>query len=311
MKTQFTPIAMACTKKQYKSIASKLNQFETNGAHDIEEYNYLTNSYNERGFVNIGTINKKTFPNHNVEWIETWNEATFLKACGIDVTPSLEEVKKHFENAKEVKDCVDTSIINIDTIRWNEKFTRCVICDSNSDLGYTELYYLNENQYAEIISHKDTYTVDKEFIKEAYDNPELLKDKFPSVFVSDIIPQVNKWYWMNCNTVEDDYLVLSNGKGLEGKVWIINGSYIDYVGTFNSVKRLATDKEVEEALINEAKRRGFKEGAKIKNHQGTFTLKELNIQYSYKYNNGIWTKQGDGIWLFMNGVWATIIYEPI
>ena len=61
-------------------------------------------------------------------------------------------------------------------------------------------------------------------------------------------------------------------------------------------------------MKKEAEKRGLVEGATIKNHQGTFKLRKLDIVYSEKYNNGIWTRQGEnGIWLFINGTWATPI----
>lgn len=110
-------------------------------------------------------------------------------------TPTLEQVKKHFENAKEVRieylpthhnqilDISDRSIFDERQIHFSlNSYWLC-----KKEINNIMLWDGNKKQYAEIISYKDTYTVDKEFIKEAYDNPELLKDRFPSVFVSEPI----------------------------------------------------------------------------------------------------------------------------
>lgn len=71
----------------------------------------------------------------------------------------------------------------------------------------------------------------------------------------------------------------------------------------------ATDKEVEEALIKEAERRGFKRGVKIKNEIGTwnicgdrhfFVYEKNKLDFGYECN------------IFNNGFWAEIIKdEPI
>lgn len=64
---------------------------------------------------------------------------------------------------------------------------------------------------------------------------------------------------------------------------------------------------VEQYLKAEAVKKGYKKGVKIKNHQGTFTLEDLDIVFNTQYNDGIYTRQGSGVWLCMNGVWSEII----
>lgn len=83
MKTQFTPIAMRCTKEQFKAIKRKLKG-KVKIAKDVfrwynDEENYLTNHFNDEIEVKFTTIK------NGRKFYETWDEATFLKACGIEI----------------------------------------------------------------------------------------------------------------------------------------------------------------------------------------------------------------------------------
>lgn len=87
-------------------------------------------------------------------------------------TPKLEEIKEHFKNAKEVKDRYDTSIINIETIRYDVGDKNIILCHSNSEEGLTELFY--NGKYAEIVSYKDTKP---NHYPQGYDVIDFVKDK--------------------------------------------------------------------------------------------------------------------------------------
>ncbi len=101
----FEPIAMKCTRKQFKRIEPILKQFGKIG-HLIgafNKYNYLTNNYD----VNM------TFDLIRKEWYdykthETFNAETFLKACGIVSEPlyqlTAKEVVHAYENPQYLKD---------------------------------------------------------------------------------------------------------------------------------------------------------------------------------------------------------------
>jgi len=83
--------------------------------------------------------------------------------------------------------------------------------------------------------------------------------------------------------------------------WSINDEYV-----------LATDEEVKEALIKEAKKRGFKEGVKVKNG---FTVEEGRV-YNINANNFAYCSDRNsltlgGIYIFQNGIWSEIIDEPL
>lgn len=70
---------------------------------------------------------------------------------------------------------------------------------------------------------------------------------------------------------------------------------------------LATTEEEKEALITEAKKRGFKKGVRAKNQWTEFTCFE---NYLYKDGELMSIKDNISYTLFASGKWATIIEEP-
>jgi len=80
----------------------------------------------------------------------------------------------------------------------------------------------------------------------------------------------------------------------------------------NDVFLPATDKEVEEALIKEAVKRGFKKGVKIKQVSGDINIL-FNNKFEYlkewnEYKNVLFI---DNYLVFANGTWAEIIKDEI
>jgi len=175
---------------------------------------------------------------------------------------------------------------------------------------------------------KTQFTVDKEFIKEAYNSAcpdwkDKLKNKFPEAFGSEL--ETGKWYKSNlfeeklyCFTKFEqcDGYVRRYYYGFSEGVW-----RLDYTASNELDKSWtpATDKEVETALIEEAKR---KYNGKTLNPLN----KNLLIGYDYSgvklnYNKStfdsrkrLWVASCCGnynIIVFDNGKWAEIISEPI
>ena len=158
--------------------------------------------------------------------------------------------------------------------------------------------------------------VSKEFILEAHKEacndwkqriekevPELFKDKF----------EIGKWYrgahWLFCyvggSCRDAEYYGFYQGE------W---GDSTNGCASFIGLTE-ATDKEVEEALIAEAKKRGFslKEGLDIKGvrYKDTTTI---DSSFVYEKNpNYLWideNKNGYAVDIFKDGKWATIIDQP-
>ena len=139
---------------------------------------------------------------------------------------------------------------------------------------------------------------------------ELLKEFIPDAFETKRI--VGKWYIDNkypkciINYQRTDKNKYNYGFGLYG-------SFSNKLGNYGNERlRLATEEEVSEALINEAKKRGFNNigNLKIKNTVGSisngFVTTTNDFYYYYKGN----TLRLDGAVIFNNGVWAEIIEEP-
>ena len=139
---------------------------------------------------------------------------------------------------------------------------------------------------------------------------ELLQEFLPEAFETKL--EVGKWYrlrnkafnWLMCYTENSFGCYGFNSKNLYSNEYVMY-DYNDW--------ELATEEEVREALIKEAKKRGFNNigDLKIKNTYGCirngFVTLTNNFYYDYKGN----TLRLDGALIFNNGVWAEIVIEDI
>jgi len=174
--------------------------------------------------------------------------------------PTLQEVKEYFKNAKEVI-CNENKklgeIFEIDTtsIKYLNKYSSRIVCNSiKNDTSYVSLFH--NGQYAEIISYKEPlYQLTAKEIKHAYENPQWLKDTFKECFKTEL--EVGKWYKR-----KGELLVWNGGKDTYG--FTQNGFFSNTMAcTYIDNNEPAPKKEVEEALVKEAIKRGFKEGVHI------------------------------------------------
>lgn len=249
METKFTPIAMRCNQEQFDAIKPKFKNTKWKVLSgimvDFKVDAYLVNNYKKNKIVNIHETCKA---NHSRTVYETWDEATFLRACGIEVDEPL--------------------------------------------------------------------TVSKEFILEAHNSAcstwkRKLEEQFPSVFVKDELG-VGVWNYSKTKYGNFENLFKSD----DGINWygFVNGDWFEKtdISDFTTLNlRQSTPEEVETALINEAKKRGFKEGVKFKsvspNIDGeTDILINGDIYYSV-IGNYVYSSCG---YIFQNGKWATIIEQP-
>lgn len=165
------------------------------------------------------------------------------------------------------------------------------------------------------------FEVDEAFIKEAYseacDKWKIkIKEKYPDVFKSEL--EIGKWY--NSTIADALYFIKEKTKfgfntyGIVGKEWCID----EIIHHLDKLE-LATEQEVSEALINEAKKRGFKDGVifnspnAIYNHSKNQEIKCCYFSYSILYNMlsvKQTSKNAEGI-IFKNGTWAEIIPNKI
>tara|TARA_R110002111_G_scaffold2678_1_gene17657 strand:+ start:41 stop:571 length:531 start_codon:yes stop_codon:yes gene_type:complete len=156
----------------------------------------------------------------------------------------------------------------------------------------------------------------KEFIKKAhsaacYDWKQNIEKEFPKLFKKEEI-----YGWYKSKELKGWCVFLENGLSIYGidsfGDWFEGHGY-NYQLHKDDYK--ATDKEVEEALIKEAKKRGFKEGVTVDkvnlsdDYNPNNKLKENTINTNELLSHGyLWVSS---ILIYDNGEWATIIKETI
>ena len=143
----------------------------------------------------------------------------------------------------------------------------------------------------------------KDFIKQAHEAAcsqwkKNIEYEFPKLFKQDAL-LAGKWYKFGHR---NSLMVWNNQKNTYG---FFDGKY-DTDWSFSTKKAtLATDKEVGDALIKEAKKRGFKEGVQfIDVVDGELEVVDGNV-YQYFPNIDSLTLNSDRI--YKNGKWAEII----
>ena len=147
----------------------------------------------------------------------------------------------------------------------------------------------------------------KEFIKKAHSAAcsewkTNIEKEFPKLFKKSALV-VGKWYKEAGCLFNYQYGLNIYGFFSDG-VWTDRGwSWYDTVST------PATDKEVEEALIKEAKRRGFKEGIEFKSVSSGNSIERVYDVFSYYSKQDQLCSAGGSV--FIGGKWAEIIKETI
>lgn len=132
-----------------------------------------------------------------------------------------------------------------------------------------------------------------------------VRELFPEVFEKEL--HDNTYYIYEDGAIQFNikdgkgYGINSFGTWIEGASWLKhkhNGSF-----------RKATEEEVTTALINEAKKKGFKEGVIYDSlpHSVYVCEKNTKINYELGYSEKYNTVYSDIGVLFNNGIWAEII----
>ncbi len=134
-----------------------------------------------------------------------------------------------------------------------------------------------------------------------------VEKEFPELFKKDEL-EVGKWYKTpRCQHLM--YLKSISDNGVDGNGYGINvvGAWFDYIEGVNMDDTvIATDKEVETALIKEAKKRGFKEGVKcLSVNSSDIRLCGSNAYYNGQHYNQLLFDMTCCV--FENGKWSTVI----
>jgi hypothetical protein len=171
------------------------------------------------------------------------------------------------------------------------------------------------------------FEITKEQINYYYDKcdsvgqVQLMRD-FPKAFETEL--EDGKWYKWLLYTNKPVFLFVESFKngnkvkayGLDNSIWFDNRNELNYWG-YKTDKYwiLATEQEVTTVLIEEAKKRGFKEGVTISstgiNEFKQDEYKPFSGNFSFKPKlNILECKNGNGH-IFDNGTWATIIPQEV
>jgi hypothetical protein len=236
-------------------------------------------------------------------------------------------VKKHFEYAKEVRCLADGQVFNILNPNRNIHIYDSDFWLTTKDGKAVKL--TNGDEFAKIISYKDTYTVSKDFILEAHESAcstlkTKIENQFPELFPK-VKLEVGKWY-----KGDVDFKSLIYITGLENRISYRTIKYYGFTfgdysesGTISNLDHenslvLATKEEVETALIAEAKRKGFKNGVTFKSlDYKCNNIKIINDFFKFDLNSNdlylkVYAHAGQRYRsVFLGGVWAEIISEPI
>lgn len=128
--------------------------------------------------------------------------------------------------------------------------------------------------------------------------------------------EVGKWYYGEADSCDLPYLLRYRGMNPEkrtttGDYISINNDYSswgsDNVGKPKNLLRPATPTEIQLALVAEATKRGFKEGASWKHWKAQITRKWKHGHFFYNY--GCDHLEIDGFEIYKEGQWAEIIQE--
>jgi hypothetical protein len=158
----------------------------------------------------------------------------------------------------------------------------------------------------------------KDFIKQAHESAcsdwkKNIEKEFPKLFKEDDLKIVGNWY-KNPATGQAVFYVVNI---IEDRCFCYGVNYsgewrdeCDFCFASGQNSILATDKEVEQVLIKEAKKRGFKQGIMFKSaHSG---YKGPVLGYLLEEDGSLHSKGDCGcIFNSENGKWAEIIKETI
>ena len=150
--------------------------------------------------------------------------------------------------------------------------------------------------------------ITKKFIKENQD--KTLKELFPELFKADLI--VGEWYIFESGTIGffQGINMSSYGIHFSGEEWFDNHKWFFNRNLKVDKYRKAAPKEVEQALIQEAKKRGLVKGVYCNHEEPVMDQhKPIKNYFYHERDNCLYgnIEHGGGANIFKNGIWAEII----
>lgn len=149
------------------------------------------------------------------------------------------------------------------------------------------------------------YEITEQQIKELAKGNKKVEKMFPQVFQP--FPEVGKWY-KRINEKTLFFIESISGNWFKVYGFDCGGSWMNDENPqtiYSKTEILATDQEVQEALINEAKKRGFKKGVKFYSIASNNEFKMSNDDFLYQPDSKCLSAYNGCV--FSKGKWA----EPI
>lgn len=324
MKKEFKPISMKCNQEQFDAVKPKLKDYnyEIVCMHDFERCRYLINNLggDTRQISNVLNEDKKSY---NRIVYEAWNEKVFLEACGIETTPTLEEVKEMFKEAEEVVSVQGTKFKNKASY-WDSLYFDTYQGIESAYIKDGSFEVWNDRKgYAKILTYKEpkeeSFTITREqirLIEHQSVNEDFaqvsrdMREWFPSCFEPEKKELVvGKWYKDNRGCIvnfQGDIkgygFTKTNNAWYNSECWGLDNDKLDW--------QEATQQEVEKALKAEAVRR-YKVGDCVKSffHKGNPVLKIKEKDFNINAQGGV-NCTGTNHYMpvvYENGNWAEII----
>lgn len=166
------------------------------------------------------------------------------------------------------------------------------------------------------------FTVTKEFVREAHGAAcstwkTKIEKEFPDLFKTEL--EFGKWYEGNVAFKSLIFITKIEDAGEYNRIYyygFINNIYLknDYIASRAHEASLvpASNEEVESALLDEAKKKGYKKGVRIKGlgNGDICTIPDGEFEY-LSNNNALWfgnpDDDYDGFHVFHDGKWAEIL----
>jgi len=219
--------------------------------------------------------------------------------------PSIEEVKEKFKDAEIVESCYNNEFVIGKIKEYDDEYEATELEKQNS---YHTIW--NEDSgYAKILTYKNPkFEITKEQVLSLQNcvTDAKLRQWFPEVFKKELV--VGKWY--KCNEskflyfpleIKDNNHIKAYGFDKKG-IYSESNENFEW-GTPDSLEE-ATPQEVESALIGEAKKRGFVNGAFFNDlHYKSFSGKVDIVRWEEDSQD----LRSGGYCVFHNGIWAEII----
>lgn len=176
-----------------------------------------------------------------------------------------------------------------------------------------------------IDANTETFTITREQIRILADqhswSESYLKQLFPKAFESEM--EAGRWYKLP--TFGKLMFMFTGGFGNDATYGFnYDGEFSETIGVQRpSIEDYvpATDHEVKEALIKEAKRRGLKQGVRVNDiyngdrYEDTTTISSNDFDYERvplgEFQDKMALRDSKGNILFVDGQWADVIHSPI